>query len=139
MDYMSNLPSTKHGNDCVFVVVDWISKMAILTTCKKNIMAKAMTKLFLECVWVHFRLPGIAGSPIHFGLAYGHCWIPSSPNPLPSIPKLMVKQRWSIRWSCTSDGCTTPNIHAHGMATFLMCNTSTIDIFKALLATTHFR
>jgi hypothetical protein len=27
MDYMSSLPSTKHGNDCVFMVVDRFSKM----------------------------------------------------------------------------------------------------------------
>jgi hypothetical protein len=37
MDYMSGLPSTKQGNDCVFVVVDQFLKMAILTTCKKSI------------------------------------------------------------------------------------------------------
>jgi hypothetical protein len=37
MDYMSGLPSTKHGNDCVFVVVDLFSKMAILVSCKKSI------------------------------------------------------------------------------------------------------
>jgi hypothetical protein len=30
MDYMSVLPSTKWGNDCVFVVVDHFSKMAIM-------------------------------------------------------------------------------------------------------------
>ena len=57
MDYMSNLPSIKNGNDCVFVVVDWFSKMAILIACNKNIMAEAMTKLFFEHVWVHFGLP----------------------------------------------------------------------------------
>jgi hypothetical protein len=37
MDYMSGLSSTKHGNDCVCVVVDRFSKMAILTTCKNNV------------------------------------------------------------------------------------------------------
>jgi hypothetical protein len=37
MDYMSGLPSTKHGNDCVFVVVDRFSKMSIMMACKKNI------------------------------------------------------------------------------------------------------
>ena len=54
---MSDLPSTKHGNDCIFVVVDRFSKMAILIDCKKNIMAKATTKLFFENVWIHFGLP----------------------------------------------------------------------------------
>jgi len=48
MDYMPSLPSTKHGNDCVFVVVDRFSKMAIMEACKKNITAEATTKLFFE-------------------------------------------------------------------------------------------
>jgi hypothetical protein len=57
MDYMSGLPSTKQGNDCVFVVVDRFLKMAILTACKKNIIAIDNTKLFLELAWVHFGIP----------------------------------------------------------------------------------
>ena len=48
MDYMSTLPSTKRGNDYVFVVVDRFSKMAILATCKKNITAEVTAKLFFE-------------------------------------------------------------------------------------------
>jgi hypothetical protein len=57
MDYMSGLPSTKHGNDCVFVVVDQFSKMSIMMDCKKNITAEATAKLFFERVWVHFGIP----------------------------------------------------------------------------------
>jgi hypothetical protein len=57
MDYMSGLPSTKQGNDCVFVVVDRFSKMAILVACKKSITAEATAKLFFERVWVHFGIP----------------------------------------------------------------------------------
>ena len=57
MDYMSGHSTTKHRNDCVFVVVDWFLKMAILTTCKKTIIAEATTKLFFEWVWIHFGLP----------------------------------------------------------------------------------
>jgi hypothetical protein len=57
MDYMSGLPFTKWGNDCVFVVVDRFSKMAILVACKKNITTKATAKLFFERVWVHFGIP----------------------------------------------------------------------------------
>jgi hypothetical protein len=57
MDYMSGLPSTKHGNDCVFVVVDRFSKMSIMMACKKNITAEATAKLFFERVWVHFGIP----------------------------------------------------------------------------------
>jgi hypothetical protein len=48
MDYMSSLPSTKWGNDYVFVVVDRFSKMMILATCNKSITAEATTKLFFE-------------------------------------------------------------------------------------------
>ena len=57
MDYMSWLPSTKHGNGCVFVVVDRFSKMAIPIAYKKSISIEASVKLFFECVWVHFGFP----------------------------------------------------------------------------------
>jgi hypothetical protein len=59
MDYMSGLLSTKRGNDCVFVVDDRFSKMAILVPCKKNIIADATAKVFFELVWVHFGIPQI--------------------------------------------------------------------------------
>jgi len=48
MDYMSGLPSTKHGNDCDFVVIDRFSKMAIMAACKKNIIAEPTAKLFFK-------------------------------------------------------------------------------------------
>jgi hypothetical protein len=57
MDYMSGLPSTKRGNDYVFVVVDLFSKMVILFSCKENIIAEATTNLFFERVLVHFGIP----------------------------------------------------------------------------------
>ena len=57
MDFMSGLPTTKHGHDCVYVVVDRFSKIAILLACRKAISAKETTQLFFEHVWVHFGLP----------------------------------------------------------------------------------
>ena len=57
MDYISGLPSTKQGNDCVFVVIDRFLKMAIMVACKKNITVEATNKLFFEWVWVHFGIP----------------------------------------------------------------------------------
>ena len=54
---MSSLPSTKQGNDCVFVFVDRFLKMAILTACKKNIIVEDTAKLFFKRVWVHFGIP----------------------------------------------------------------------------------
>jgi hypothetical protein len=48
MDYMSSLPSTKQGNDYVFVVVDHFTKMTILVACKKSIIIEATAKLFFE-------------------------------------------------------------------------------------------
>ena len=50
MDYILGLPSTKQGNDCVFLVVDRFSKMAILVAYKKSITVEASTKLFFEHV-----------------------------------------------------------------------------------------
>ena len=57
MDYMSGLPSTKHGNDYVLVVVNKFSKMTIMAACKNNIIAEAIAKIFFEWVWVHFGIP----------------------------------------------------------------------------------
>jgi hypothetical protein len=57
MGYMLGLPSTKRGNDYVFVVVDRFSKMAILAAYKKNITTKSTTKIFFEQVSVHFGIP----------------------------------------------------------------------------------
>ena len=57
MDYKLGLLSTKWGNDCVFVVIDRFSKMAILVACMKNITTEATDKLFFELVWVHFGIP----------------------------------------------------------------------------------
>jgi hypothetical protein len=57
MVYMSGFPSTKHGRDCVFMVIDRFFKMAILAPCKKSIRDKATVRLFFDHVWVHFGLP----------------------------------------------------------------------------------
>ena len=56
MDYMSGLPYTKHGNKCVFVVIDRFSKMTIMAAYKKSITVEGTTKLFFEQVWVHFGI-----------------------------------------------------------------------------------
>jgi hypothetical protein len=57
MEYMSYLPSTKHGNDYVFMVIDRFSKMKILAPCKKSIIVEAIANIFFTHVWVHFGLP----------------------------------------------------------------------------------
>ena len=56
MDYMLGLPSNKHGNDYVFVVINKFSKMAIMTVWKKNIIVESTTKILFERVWVHFGI-----------------------------------------------------------------------------------
>jgi len=57
MDYMSGLPSTKHDNDCIFMVVDRFSKISIMVACKKSITIVATAKLFFEQVEVYFGIP----------------------------------------------------------------------------------
>lgn len=48
MDYIFDLPSTNHGIECVFLVVDRVSKMTILAACKNSIIVEAIAKLFFE-------------------------------------------------------------------------------------------
>jgi hypothetical protein len=78
MDYMSGFPSTKRGNECVFLVIDLFSKMVILAACKKNITVEATTKLFFECIWVHFGIPQTI-------VSYPYSWF--------------LNTFWSSRWS----------------------------------------
>lgn len=48
MDYMFGLPSTGHGNEYLFMVIDRFFKMAILVAWKKSIKIEATFKLFFE-------------------------------------------------------------------------------------------
>jgi hypothetical protein len=48
MDYMYGIPSTKQGNDYVFVVVDQFSKMTILTAWKNSITMEAIANCFFK-------------------------------------------------------------------------------------------
>jgi hypothetical protein len=57
MDYMSGLPSNKHGNDCVFMLIDQFSKMVVSAPCKKSITVVSTTNLFFELVCVQSGLP----------------------------------------------------------------------------------
>jgi hypothetical protein len=76
-NYMFGLPSTKHENDCVFVVVDRLFKMVVLETNMERIIVEAITKLFFEVVLVHFppKKPlaqiNTIGSRVLFGPACG--------------------------------------------------------------------
>jgi hypothetical protein len=54
---MFGLFSTKHENDCVFVVVDEFLKMAIIKAYKKSIRVTYTTNLFFKLVWVDFWIP----------------------------------------------------------------------------------
>jgi len=105
MDYMSSLPSTKQDNDCVFVVVDMFSKIAIMEACKKSITTEVTAKLFFERVWVHFGIPHSIASDQENRFLSAFCqvssrwWIQNLISPQLSIPKLMAKQRLSPGWS----------------------------------------
>jgi hypothetical protein len=82
---------------------------------------------------------GTTGSSAHFGQVFGHCWTPSSLNPLLSTPKQMSKHRSSIGLLCTSRACTTLRICVQGMRVSPMFNTITIGLSIAPPAIAHFR
>ncbi|CAL2244419.1 unnamed protein product [Prunus armeniaca] len=48
MDFLGGLPTTKSGNDYLFMVVDRFSKMVILIPCKKTVIGEGAAKLFFQ-------------------------------------------------------------------------------------------
>lgn len=57
MDFITNLPVTTSGNDCVFVVVDKLSKMAHFVPCVTTISAVQVAKLFVTNVVRYHGVP----------------------------------------------------------------------------------
>ena len=57
MNYMSSIPSTNHGNDCVFFIVNWFYKMSILAPYKNSVIENSIANKKNQCAWVHFGLP----------------------------------------------------------------------------------
>lgn len=145
MEYISSLPLARQGNDCVFVVVDRFSKMSILIVYKKNITTEAISELFSKRVWIHFGIPQtvILDQDNRFLSTF---WLSlwsfldtKHTNPLPSTPKLMVRKRSPIIWSCIYCICTTPSTHTHGMKFSHMFNTYSTKPSVARPTTTIFR
>jgi hypothetical protein len=77
MYYMSGFPSTKHGHDCVFVVIDRFSKMVILA--HVNILSQSRPLLGSSLCMSRFILGyheplfqiRIEGFSVPFGPVYG--------------------------------------------------------------------
>ncbi|GJP52822.1 hypothetical protein CLOM_g11910 [Closterium sp. NIES-68] len=61
MDFVTGLPAGPSGNDAILVVVDRLTKMAHLATCKTTITAEQTAKLFLTNI---VRLHGILSAII---------------------------------------------------------------------------
>src|SRR3546814_14657933 len=57
MDFITNLPKTKTGNESIFVVVDRFSKMAEFIPMHGDLNAKEVAKLFIDNVFKHHGIP----------------------------------------------------------------------------------
>ena len=56
MDFITGLPWS-NGNDAIWVVVDWLTKMRHLLPCLTTIDAPSLADLFLDNIWKHDGLP----------------------------------------------------------------------------------
>jgi len=56
MDFKS-MPASKNGYDCVFVVIDRLSKQAISTPCYKKINAEGMAQIYLRTIYRYYGPP----------------------------------------------------------------------------------
>ncbi len=57
MDFITNLPVTESGNDCMFVIIDTFTKYVSIIPCKTSIGAKEVAKLFFDNIICMFGLP----------------------------------------------------------------------------------
>ena len=56
MDFKS-FPVDKEGSDCLFVVMDRLSKQAVSVPCHKTVNARDLAELFLKYVWYREGFP----------------------------------------------------------------------------------
>ena len=56
MDFKS-MPKEKHGYDKVFVVIDRLSKQAVLTPCYKTTTAEDMARIFIDRIYRYYGPP----------------------------------------------------------------------------------
>lgn len=48
MDFITNLPISKAGNDCMLVIVDTFSKYVLIIPCKTSISAVEVARIFFD-------------------------------------------------------------------------------------------
>jgi len=56
MDFVTGLPWS-NGNDAIWVVVDWLTKMRHLVPDCTTIDAPSLANLFVDNIWKHHGLP----------------------------------------------------------------------------------
>ena len=57
MDFVTNLPKSKNGDDCILTVVDRFSKFVILLPCKLMVTAADVAKLVFDNVICKYGCP----------------------------------------------------------------------------------
>ena len=57
MDFITNLPTTKNGNDTILTIVDRFSKYVVLVPCKISVNAADVAKIFFDNVVCRFGMP----------------------------------------------------------------------------------
>ena len=57
IDFITNLPVSSAGNNCMIVIVDSFSKCVTIIPCKMTIDAAEVARLFFEKIICQFGLP----------------------------------------------------------------------------------
>lgn len=57
MDFITDIPSTKHGFDAIWVVVDRLTKRSHFIATKKTVTATEVARLFIDHIWRHHGMP----------------------------------------------------------------------------------